>query len=159
MVELLVGVHDSANATDIYMDVKLPRRGDVHCIERDGHVWGGGELTAPHLRIFQMPGFTRSNVSHLLEGEFSTGPNPMGPLRSAAPMLQYRGSCLDLAALVAWHETAVASGRLARFVADDNRAAPAFLIELSQAVLAGLVKLRPARLDPNVIGFSTPFAG
>lgn len=69
MCELLVRTVDKSNPDDIYLDVKLTKRGDVIVIREDGWPWSEAERTSPFWKIFKMPGIKASDLSAFIAEE------------------------------------------------------------------------------------------
>ncbi len=93
MAEIAICVVDITNPASVYLNTKLPKRGDVLCVVEDGHVWGSSELGQDNWRIIQLPGVPVAALDALLTAEVATSP----PGQKGAPnTLQFRGFYLDL---------------------------------------------------------------
>lgn len=137
MCEVLLCVVDHSHPTNIYLDTKLPKRGDIIDIVADGHLWGGMELSDPDWRILRLPGIDRATLSDwLVRGA--------PQLRSGDHDTQlYRLHMADL------DHVAIPSA-LTVWLNDASRAVP---IATVPAILLATVRIsRPLVTNPAVIG-------
>lgn len=91
MCELLVRIKDKVD-TDIYVDVGLPKRGDVITIQEDGWGWSAAELKNPEWQIIKYPGVSVESLMDFITPEVDRNPD----VSKRSKMLQRRTVKIDL---------------------------------------------------------------
>jgi hypothetical protein len=135
MAEFLVRVVDKVNS-DIYLDSKCLKAGDVVVVCPDGWGWGAEELINPDWRIVAIPAISVTQAQAFLGTELDI--DPTKPSR----MLRRRAFKIDLSLLpVAWQT----------WITDNTRTAP---IKTFSGAVAQVLALKAAKtplVDPNVL--------
>lgn len=135
MAEFLVRVVDKVNS-DIYLDSKCLKAGDVVVVCPDGWAWGKEELTNPDWRIVAIPAVSVTQAQAFLAPELDT--DPTRPSR----LLRRRAFRIDLTLLpAAWQA----------WIADATRAQP---IKTFSGRVAQVLALKAAKVrlvDPNAL--------
>lgn len=163
MAELLVFTTDTVG-DDVYKNAKLPKRGDVITIQKDGWPWADGELKEPRFLILKLPGVAVSDLSSLISHEVSAAPsNDPGALQWIHPTntLQYRGFHLDLDSLQVAYPNIVAPvvSQPVKGGMQPVSVAPAPVQIPDAASLLAYKTKRPAIADPAIIGAPTNVLG
>lgn len=135
MSEMLIRVVSKVNATDIYKDCQLSKRGDVIEACPDGWPWSVSELTSPAWRILKCPQLTLDGARAFLAPE---RPVDEFDLRKTLQRHMYK---LDI-------DSALIPAALAAYLADDTRTSGSFSVALSRNEINAL-KVTKARIpDP-----------
>jgi len=150
MAEFLLRVTDKINS-DLYLNTKCTKRGDVIVVCPDGWNWSVAELTAPYWRIIKWVTLPLADAETMLAEEKDI--NPLQPSRT----LQRRWFKLDLS-------NAAIPDPLAAYIADDTRVKPFFRIAQggqrdltlnatqSQTLWAAIKQQKAPIVDPAIIG-------
>lgn len=141
MAQLVVMAVDRTSS-DVYVDVKVHKRGDVIDVLADDVVFSPNELSHPEWRILKFDGVSRSEASVFLSPELPTAPPALSHLPD--PMLQVRGFYLDL-------DAATLPAAMKAYLADATRAVGVYTVPAS-VNMAALKRKRLPRPDPFVIG-------
>lgn len=135
MAEFLVRVVDKVNS-DIYLDSKCLKAGDVVVVCPDGWLWSSEELTNPDWRIVAIPSVTVIQAQAFLAPELDT--DPTRPSR----LLRRRAFRIDLTLLpAAWQA----------WIADASRTQSIKTFSGSVAQVLALKAAKVRLVDPNAL--------
>lgn len=147
MCELLICADSKINEDSIYLDTKLPKRGDVISVREDNCLWGDMELHDSQWRIVKAPNLSVEEGSILLSPEPPSYPDQVyGP-----NTLQYRGYYVS-------EERVVVDPEFAAYLSDSSRKEPFYVVP-DNIKLNDVLAQRTPIPDPALIGNGTPIIG
>lgn len=141
MAELLFQVIDKTNLSNVWLDVKLHKRGDVLDVRPDGWGWSNIERSNPAWRILCWRQLSEEDAHQFLQPEMPK--EPPVPGAPADPMLQARRYYLNL-------DDARLPELMKSWILDDSRADPTF--NVPDSITVALLRLsRAQRVDPTIV--------
>jgi hypothetical protein len=134
-MEILFCIRGKQN-TDFYLDIKLPKRGQVIDVQQDGWQWSERELTNPDWRI------VRVSIPRI-EAEALKSPEPKASPDHDTRLLRKRGFRLNV-------DFASLPQGVKNFLLDDVRSTPIGSITTTR--LREIVTAESPVSDPRIIG-------
>ena len=136
-MELLLRIIDKPHSGKPELDARRTMAGDVIAVAPDGHIWGKQEVLNPEWRIVRVPGMGRDEAQSLVTVE---KPRAFGGVR----LLRKRDKQIDVVQLDIAENGALLTDRSAKRTSVD--------VVVSRANLRACLSLKPALIDPRIVG-------